>query len=153
MTLERARRVADGDFSTLGPIGNLEAAAGTLRDVAGAYVSLYAATQAVAPWIGYLAKPDGQTHVVGTCGFKDKFAQGPVEIAYFTFPGWEGKGFATAMATGLIDIARRTEPARPVFAHTLDLEGASTRILRKLGFACQGAVQDPEDGKVWRWQM
>lgn len=42
---------------------------------------------------------------VGTCGFKSSPDQGRVEIAYFTFPDFEGRGLATAMAGELLAIA------------------------------------------------
>jgi RimJ/RimL family protein N-acetyltransferase len=50
-----------------------------------------------ARWGSYLAY-DGETPV-GTCAFKTApNAEGAVEIAYFTFPAFEGRGFATTMA-------------------------------------------------------
>src|SRR5437667_8287355 len=49
------------------------------------------------PWVGYLAQEMGGTKLVGACGFKgNPDAEGSVEIAYFTFPAYEGRGYATA---------------------------------------------------------
>ena len=79
-------------------------------------------------------------------------AEGVVEIAYFTYPGFEGRGYATAMATKLIALASRSPDVRKVIAHTLPEPGASTRVLQKVGMTCVGEVSDPDDGRVWRWQ-
>jgi RimJ/RimL family protein N-acetyltransferase len=42
---------------------------------------------------------------------------------------------------------------RIVRAHTLPQANASTRVLEKCGFAHAGAIDDPEDGWVWRWDL
>ena len=39
-----------------------------------------------------------------------------------------------------------------VAAQTLREEGASTRILKKLGFEFWGEILHPEDGPVWEWR-
>ena len=97
-----------------------------------------------------LAEPSGEA--IGLCGYKGPpGADGFAEIAYFTFPLLEGRGIATAMARTLIDKAQ-VQGASAVCAHTLPEENASTKILGRLGFAFIGAVEDPEDGTVWRWE-
>jgi RimJ/RimL family protein N-acetyltransferase len=104
-----------------------------------------------APWGAYLAH-ESQA-VVGTCAFKSApNARGEVELAYMTFPAFEGRGHATAMAAELIRIASAEGVAR-VIAHTLPQENGSTRALRRNGFAHSGEVMDPEDGLVWRWEL
>jgi len=40
-----------------------------------------------------------------------------------------------------------------VIAHTLPETNASTRVLEKVGMNFVGEVIDPDDGRVWRWQM
>jgi len=79
-------------------------------------------------------------------------AKGAVEIAYFTFPVYQGRGYATGMAAQLTAQAAAPPPARTVRAHTLPERNASVRILEKLGFVHLGQVVDPEDGPVWRWE-
>jgi len=101
------------------------------------------------PWIGYLAEEDSQ--VVGMCGFKSPPQDGRVEIAYGATPGNEGRGIATQMARQLVQVVRDAEKDITVVAQTLPEEGASTAILRKLGFVLTGTVNDPEDGDVWEW--
>jgi GNAT superfamily N-acetyltransferase len=104
------------------------------------------------PWGGYLAVDPSTRLVVGTCGFKGApDAEGAVEIAYFTFPGGEGRGIATAMARALCALASG-HPVRTLRAHTLPEPGASARLLARLGFARTATVVDPEDGPVWRWE-
>ena len=103
------------------------------------------------PWIGYLSVLEGS--VVGGGGFKEPPQDGRVEIAYFTAPGFEGRGHATETARVLVTIARETDPALLIAAQTLPEENASTRILRKLGFRLQGSVQHPQDGEVWEWRL
>jgi RimJ/RimL family protein N-acetyltransferase len=73
------------------------------------------------------------------------------EIAYFTFPDFEGRGLATQMARHLVDIALVTSPRITVAAQTLPQENASTTTLRKLGFVFKETLIHPEDGQVWEW--
>jgi RimJ/RimL family protein N-acetyltransferase len=109
---------------------------------------------AIAPWCGYLAINDATHMFIGTCGFKgEPSPSGVVEIAYFTFPDNERRGYATEMARALTDIARGIGGVRTVIAHTRPEKGASTRVLEKVGMVLQGEVIDPEDGHVWRWEL
>lgn len=124
----------------------------TLDSVLEATSTMYDRVGFVPPWIGYLALELGK--YVGTCGFTGPPKNGEVEIAYFTFPGNEGAGVASRMASELLRIAQdRTHGLPKVCAHTLPEHGASTSILRKLGFALEGEVVLPEDGTVWKWCM
>lgn len=113
--------------------------------------SLYRSVGFQPPWIGYLALSEGS--VVGTCAFTGPPREGIVEIAYFTFPEFEGRGLATAMANALIDLARQTDATVEITAQTLPEPNASHRILRKLGFEFSRALNHPEDGKVWEWRL
>jgi RimJ/RimL family protein N-acetyltransferase len=145
-----ARRIAIGEpQDTVSP----DQLTPALREVATAHHDLYQRTGAREPWIGYLAmEGSGDTAaVVGTCSFKDMPRRGAVEIAYFTFPGHEGRGIGRRMAAALVEIARSQGSVTEVVAHTLPEANASTRILDRIGFACVGTVVDPEDGPVWRW--
>ena len=103
------------------------------------------------PWVGYLALADSTP--VGTCAFKSPPRDGRVEIAYFTFPGHEGCGLATAMAAELVVIARQNRPSVLVAAQTLPERNTSHRILEKLGFRHIATIDHPEDGTVWEWQL
>ncbi len=105
-------------------------------------------------WGGHLAVDNDSRAVIGTCGFKSPPAgEATVEIAYFTFPDYEGQGYATAMAGKLVEAASRSPEVRRIVAHTLPEPNASTRVLEKIGMQFVGEVIDPEDGRVWRWQI
>jgi RimJ/RimL family protein N-acetyltransferase len=91
--------------------------------------------------------------IVGACGFKAPPGPGgAVEIAYFTFPPFEGNGFATRMANMLVVRALGSIDVAEVIAHTLPQPNASTRVLEKCAFLRAGEREDPEDGPIWRWR-
>jgi [ribosomal protein S5]-alanine N-acetyltransferase len=109
-----------------------------------------AAQEHVPPWCGYIGWQGDQP--LGFGGFKgDPDAAGMVEIGYLTFPAHEGRGVATAIAAGMIEIARG-EGLQAVIAHTLPQENASTGVLRRNGFKRDGEAEDPDEGTVWRWR-
>jgi ribosomal-protein-alanine N-acetyltransferase len=103
------------------------------------------------PWIGYLAVCGSE--VVGTCAFTTAPTACRVEIAYYTFPAFEGRGVASAMASQLISIGRVAQPEIEFFAQTLPEPNASNTILRKLGFELFGRVDHAEEGSVWEWRL
>ncbi len=126
-----------------------------LRKIVNSVLEMYNG-EPVLPWAGYLVmRPAGCSgeEAVGTCAFKSAPVDNRVEIAYHTFPEYEGKGIATKMAEMLIMIARRIKPDITLVARTLPVEGASTSILKKHGFVKAGTVTDPEDGEVWEWVL
>jgi len=103
-------------------------------------------------WGAYLGVDEATRQVVGTCSFKGApNTLGEVEIAYYTFPPFEGKGYASAMAERLVEIAFEAAEVNVITAHTLAKENASTSILKKLGFTFDRQVSDPDDGEVWKW--
>lgn len=143
---------ADADVSilveTLVPAFLGERAAA--REVLTQTVDLLTRDPRPSPWGSYLASEAGTP--VGLCAFKAApDLKGVVEIAYMTFPAFEGRGHATAMAAALTRIAF-ADGAPLVIAHTLPQENASTRALLRNGFAFAGETIDPEDGLVWRWE-
>jgi [ribosomal protein S5]-alanine N-acetyltransferase len=121
------------------------------RAVLSATTDLYATVGFETPWTGYFAVADDA--LVGSCGFKSPPRGGRVEIAYFTFPGHEGKGVATAMAAQLVALAQACDPDVMIAAQTLEERNASHAILEKLGFCQTTTVVHPEDGTVWEWQL
>ena len=124
--------------------------AGIAAAVAQATGEMYRTSGYRPPWTGYLASSGEQ--IVGTCAFKTAPSDGAVEIAYFTFPGHEGQGVATAMARQLIDIAYATDRSLKIIAHTPPERGASNAILNKIGFLLLGDYEDPVAGTVWEWE-
>lgn len=98
-------------------LGNSET---LVREVVQQTLAMVAAVPREATWGGYLTVDADSATVVGTCGFKSgPPANDSVEVAYFTFPEFEGQGFATAMAEKLITLARASPAVQEIIAHTL----------------------------------
>ncbi len=143
---------------TLAPI-ELDGALRALREpppelvceVARATAELYQRVGFEPPWIGYLALADDE--LVGTCGFKSPPRDGRVEIAYFTFLPFEGRGIATAMAAELVRLAHGHPESPQVFAQTLPQRNASHRVLERLGFRHTATLEHADDGVVWEWEL
>lgn len=123
---------------------------GPAREILGQTIALLSRDPRPDPWGSYVVELDGQA--VGVAAFKSApGASGEVEIAYMTFPAFEGRGHARATIAILVDIAIGAG-ARPI-ALTLPEENASNNALRRNGFGFAGEVIDPEDGPVWRWEL
>ncbi|MFA8299722.1 MAG: GNAT family N-acetyltransferase [Hyphomicrobiales bacterium] len=112
-------------------------------------INLYKRNGASMPWIGYLCKKNGK--YVGTCAFKNIPHSKSVEIIYYTFPKFEGKGIATQMAQYLVQIAQKGK-LQQVTAQTKPQESPATTVLRKLGFQNIETINHPVDGEVWTWR-
>jgi RimJ/RimL family protein N-acetyltransferase len=122
---------------------------GPAREILGQTIALLAHDPRPDPWGSYVVQLDGTP--VGVAAFKAAPAEsGEVEIAYMTFPAYEGRGHATATIALLVELAI-AGGARPI-ALTLPEENASNKALRRNGFVYAGEVIDPEDGLVWRWE-
>lgn len=140
----------------LAPIERSGAVAGdwrlpdAVREGCVAHAAHYRSAGFEPPWIGYVAGIAGCA--VGGGAFIAAPKGGRVEIAYYTVPTEQGRGYATATAQALLDIARRADPALRVIAHTLPEQNASTAILRKLGFTVIGMANDADAGRVWEWE-
>lgn len=110
-----------------------------------------ARTEQVPPWCGYIGwKDDVPLGFGGFVAPPDAF--GSVEFGYLTFPANEGQGVASAVAAGLVEIARANGIA-VIVAHTLAQEGASSAVLRGNHFVRDGEALDPDEGTVWRWRL
>ena len=101
------------------------------------------------PWVGYFIIRNDQ--IVGSCGFTGKPEGGKVELAYWTFPGFEGEGISSFACGELVRIARQEDPSLIITAKTAPEYNASTRILQKNGFHFSEVVQDHEIGDAWLW--
>jgi RimJ/RimL family protein N-acetyltransferase len=123
-----------------------------LREVISQTLAMVAASPRDPLWGGYLVVDPDISAIVGTCGFKSgPTHDGSIEIAYFTFPEFEGQGYATAMATHLKDLALTSSLVRQIIAYTLPERNPSTRVLEKIGMHRTAEVEDPVDGIVWKW--
>jgi len=104
-----------------------------------------------AHWFGHFAIEGETQQMVGVCSLKGPPVGGVVEIAYYTFPGFEGRGIGTEMARFVLERARKLPGVTLVTAHTAAERNASTRILEKIGMRLVG--EEVEEGAtVWRWE-
>lgn len=124
---------------------------GIVDEVCSTTAEMYKASGYEEPWLGYLAMLDGSC--VGTCAFKSAPEDGRVEIAYFTFPEFEGRGVATQMTQQLVEMALKEDRDLTIAAQTLPEINASTKVLEKHGFELLGLVGHEEDGEVWEWVL
>ena len=149
--LRRVVEETDDDFAKAygASLGESKA---VVREVVSQTLALLMKAPRAPEWGGYLGADQEHEVVIGTCGFTHgPEADGTVEVAYFTFPGFEGRGYATAMARELLKRALQFRAVREVVAHTLPERNASTRILEKVGLHLVGEAYDAEVGKVWLW--
>lgn len=113
------------------------------------YKDYYAKKGFHPPWVSYLILDD--ENVMGTCSFTEKPKNGIVEIAYWTFKEFEGKGVASFACKALLEIAQKTDPKVVISAKTAPEHNASSKILQKNGFTFKQLVQDDEIGDAWLW--
>jgi len=107
------------------------------------------------PWqFGFAVIHKNDNVLIGLGGFPGPpDAEGFAEIAYGIAPSYQGQGYATEVANGLIDFASRDSRVRTICAHTLAETNASTRILEKCGFKKIAETIDPENNlPIWRWE-
>jgi len=116
------------------------------------WFAMLAASAPQDPWVHGFNVVDAQGRPVGLGSFKGPPIEGIVEIAYAIEPEQQGKGFATIAARELADHAFASGLVRVVCAHTLPDGHASQRVLLKAGFVKVGEADDPEDGRVWRYE-
>jgi ribosomal-protein-alanine N-acetyltransferase len=120
------------------------------REAIAITVELYRRVGYVRPWVSYFEVLDDVC--VGLCAFKSPPIDSTVEIAYWTFSDFEGRGVATQAARQLVALAHATDPNMQVIAQTLPELNASGALLKKVGFLLEGCVDHSEDGTVWQWR-
>ena len=117
-------------------------------------LSLPPSKAATTDWPGYLFIHPKEAVLVGNGGFKSSpDASGTVEIGYEIATEYWNSGFATEAARGLIAYAFTHPEVQAVIAHTLAQANASNSVLQKLGMRFVSEIADPDEGKVWRWQI
>ena len=102
------------------------------------------------PWVSYVAVDAGIG--VGGGAFVGPPRDGVVEIAYFTLPEFQGRGYATQTARELVAIAREAVRTISLKAFTLREVNSSAKILERLGFRKVGIAHDDDAGEVWEWR-
>jgi RimJ/RimL family protein N-acetyltransferase len=105
-------------------------------------------------WHGYFFIHPKDRVLVGNGGFKGPPDElGTIEIGYEIASEYWNRGLATEAAHRMIDYAFAHEEVQAVIAHTLAERNASNRVLQKVGMKFIAEVDDPEEGKIWRWQI
>jgi RimJ/RimL family protein N-acetyltransferase len=101
------------------------------------------------PWTwGFAVVERERKVVIGMAGFKGAPREDRiVEIAYGIAPPYEGRGYATEAALGLIELAHESGRVSIVCAHTLPANNPSNRVLEKCGF------KRIEEGPPIRWEL
>ena len=104
-------------------------------------------------WLTYLPVLKKTRTLIGCCGFKGAPKKGMVEIGYEVTTDFRGWALGTEIARALVAKAFESPEVELVQAHTLAAVNASTVILEKCGMSKMEEVEDPEDGKIWRWEI
>lgn len=87
--------------------------------------------------------------VIGSMGFKSPPDElGTVEIGYDIIPKYQGQGYATEMARGLIEWGFCHAGVRQVTAECLVGNAPSIRVLEKIGMSRVAQTED-----MTRWQL
>jgi len=105
-------------------------------------------------WRGYFFIYPVENALIGNGGFHGPPDEsGMVEIGYEIATEYWNRGFATEAAQALIDYAFAHDEIQAVIAHTLGEKNASNSVLQKVGMKFVAELDDPEEGKVWRWMI
>ena len=105
-------------------------------------------------WNSYLFIHPIDKVLIGNGGFKgEPDNSGQIEIGYEIASEYWNRGFATEAVRGMVDFAFAYEHVLAVVAHTLAGTNASNRVLQKVGMTFISEIDDPDDGKIWRWQI
>ncbi len=104
-------------------------------------------------WQAYLPVLKKTGTLLGSCGFKGDPKDGMVEIGYEVAEACRGFGLATEMARALIKRAFESNEVEYVQAHTLAVKNESGSVLKKCGMQKKEEIEDPEDGRIWRWEI
>jgi ribosomal-protein-alanine N-acetyltransferase len=104
-------------------------------------------------WWAYLPILKKTKTLLGSCGYKGDPKNGMVEIGYEVAEAYRGWGLATEMAKALIKNAFEYNDVEYVQAHTLAEVNESGSVLKKCGMQMMNEVDDPDDGKIWRWEI
>ena len=103
------------------------------------------------PWsTTFLIVNDGDSQIVGGCGFKTVPKDGRVEVGYGVAPAARGRGAATAALGDLLQIALEAG-ATELLAEVAPSNEASTRVVQKAGFERAGDRIDGDGEHVVQW--
>lgn len=103
------------------------------------------------PWIGYLALEGRQCRGFGV--FRGVPERQQVEMAWYTFPEFRGRGVATGLVRQLIRLARGQDSRLTLLVQTPAASTAASDVLEKFGFRLDGEQPDPDEGRIWEWSL
>lgn len=113
-----------------------------------------AAYPADAAWYSWYIIAREAPALVGTGGYKGPPGPGgEVEIGYSVLPAFQRRGLGTEACRLLSAHAFADPRASAIIAHTLPSLIPSQRLLGKLGFVKVAEMDDPDDGRVWRYRV
>lgn len=104
-------------------------------------------------WPGYVFVDQRISALIGNGGYSgEPNRAGEVEVGYEVAPAYRNLGYASEAVRALVDNALKVPEITAVIAHTLAVENASVRVLRKVGFQWDGEMVSEEAGAIWRWR-
>jgi RimJ/RimL family protein N-acetyltransferase len=119
----------------------------TLVDALPLFLSWMEATPDRVGWFGWYALASSQSAatpvLVGGGGFKGPPQDGTAELGYSVLPQFQGRGYATEIAGGLVRWALGQPGVARVVAETEWANPASVRVLSKTGFVSVGPTAEP----------
>ncbi|MEO8938197.1 MAG: GNAT family N-acetyltransferase [Burkholderiaceae bacterium] len=105
-----------------------------------------------APWCAPFAFVERERgRIVGSGIFKGEPDEGWVEIGYGVAAGCRGAGHATDAVFEMVRLAFAQPGVRAVYAETSTVNGASRRVVEKVGFMHAGQRFSDDDGMVDCW--
>ena len=114
-----------------------------LADVQDYFASQLEKGAAVPGWWCWYAIQKSPRVLIGSAGFTGPpDDQGTVTMGYSVTPGFEGLGYASEMAAGLIGWLLTSDQVKRVHATTFERHFASIRVLEKTGFECRGVSSE-----------
>jgi RimJ/RimL family protein N-acetyltransferase len=120
-----------------------------MEDILPALASTLRADPAQEGWWAWVVIRRDTGQCVGSVGLGGPpDAEGAVVMGYATYPGFEGHGFATEAAQGLLQWALQQPGVKRVAATIPPWNEQSVRIAEKIGMQRVGAMWDEEVGDV-----
>jgi RimJ/RimL family protein N-acetyltransferase len=100
-------------------------------------------------WFGWyaLAQEENATTLVAAGGFLGPPQDGEICFGYSVLPQFEGRGYASELAAGLVRWALAQPIVKRIAAETEWDNPASERVLEKVGFVSAGSASTPEGAR------
>lgn len=117
-------------------------------------IAYFTKNQPVIPWTSYAIILNAENTYAGQGGFKSSpDHEGNIEMGYEIAEPFRLMGLANETIESLIDIAFSKQEIKRITAHTLAEKNISNHLLIKHGFVFEMALEDEDDGKIWKWSL